>query len=148
MKVTTVFRTHRRRPLVAAIGLAFIAVVMISCGSSNPNFGRILLSVAVTPTTADAQTYKNGQVVFIATGTFNQSPFSAPVPSTPPYSGTFFVDTTATNQVIATIVTSGSGTATVQCISGMSGTVNVGNIASANNGTPTTVAGLAQITCP
>ncbi len=144
MKVTTVSRTHRRHRLLAAIGLAFIAVGMISCGSSNPNFDRILLSTKVTANTQN----QNGQVVFTATGSFSQSPFSAPVPSTPPYSGTFFVDTTATNQVIATIVASGSGTATVQCISGMSGTVNVGNIASANNGTSTTVTGLAPITCP
>jgi hypothetical protein len=149
MKVTIVSRTaHRRHPLLAALGLALIAVLMISCGSPNANFGRILLSISVTPATADAQKFQNGQVVFTATGTFNQSPFSVPVPSTPPYSGKFFVDTTATNQVIATIVSSGSGTATVQCISGMSGTVNLGNIASANNGTSTTVTGLAQITCP
>jgi len=145
MKVTIVSRTPRPHPVLAAVGLAFIAVLMISCGSPNPNFGRILLSISVT---ADAQKSQNGQVVFTATGTFSQAPFSAPVPSTPPYSGTFFVDTTATNQVIATIVTSGSGTATVQCISGMSGTVAVGNIASANNGTSTTVTGFAQITCP
>jgi hypothetical protein len=146
MQSTNVSRTSRRHPGLAALGLAFIAVVVISCGSSpNPNFGRILLSIAVT---ADPQQSQNGQVVFTATGSFSQAPFSALVPSTPPYSGTFFVDTTATNQVIATIVTSGSGTATVQCISGMSGTVNVGNIASANNGTSTTVTGFSQITCP
>ncbi len=146
MKVIIVSRaTHRRHPLLAALALAFIAVLMISCGSPNPNFGRILLSISVT---ADPQKSQNGQVVFTATGSFSQSPFSALVPSTPPYSGKFFVDTTATNQVIATIVSSSSGTATVQCISGMSGTVAVGNIASANNGTSTTVTGFAQITCP
>jgi len=145
MKVTIVSRARRRPPLLAALGFALIAVLMISCATPNPNFGRVLLSISVT---ADPQTSQNGQVVFTATGTFNQAPFSAPVPSTPPYSGKFFVDTTATNQVIATIVSSGSGTATVQCISGMSGTVNLGNIASANNGTSTTVTGLAQITCP
>jgi hypothetical protein len=145
MKVTIVSRAHRRHPLLAALGLALIAFLMISCATPNPNFGRILLSISVTP---DSQKSQNGQVVFTATGTFNQAPFSALVPSTPPYSGKFFVDTTATNQVIATIVSSGSGTATVQCISGMSGTVEVGNIASANNGTSTTVTGLAQITCP
>jgi len=144
MEMTIAPRTHRRPSLLATLGLAFIAVVMISCATPNPNFGRILTSIVVT---ADPQKSQNGQV-FTATGTFSQAPFSAPVPSTPPYSGKFFVDTTATNQVIATIVTSGSGTATVQCISGMSGTVNVGDVASANNGTPTTVTGLAQITCP
>lgn len=142
MKVTIVSRTRRRHPVLAALGLAFLAVGMISCGSSDPNFDRILLSIAVTPATA------NGQAVYTANGTFNQSPFSVPVPSTPPYSGTFFVDTTPANQVIATIVSQKNGAANVQCVAGMSGTVSVGAIASANNGTSTTVSGFAQIKCP
>ena len=70
------------------------------------------------------------------------------VPSTPPYSVAFAVGTTYTNQVIATIVTQGEGTAAVQCVAGMSGTVSVSAVASANNGTSATISSTAQITCP
>lgn len=134
--------------LPASLGLTLCALVLISCGSNYANSNRFLISIAVTPATADAQNFPNGQVVFTATGTFSQQPSPALVPPTAPYSGQFFVDTTLTNHVIAAIVASGSGTATVQCVSGMSGTVEVGAIASANNGTSTTVSGVAQITCP
>jgi hypothetical protein len=148
MKVTIACRAHRRHPLLAALGLALIAVLMISCATPNPNFGRVLLSISVTPATADAQTFPNGEVLYSAKGTFNQEPFTVLVPSTPPYSVQFNVGTTITNQVIATVVTQKLGTAAVQCVTGMSGTVSVGATALANNGTSTTVTGLAQITCP
>ena len=132
----------------AALGLILLAAVVVSCGTSDPNSNRILISIAVTPPTADAQNFSNGQVVFTTNGTFSLQPSPAPVPSTTPYSSQFTVSNSATNQVIATIVNSGSGTATVQCVSGMSGTVTVGATASANNGLATTVSGIAQITCP
>ena len=139
------FRCHRLLPV---LGLILLAAVVISCGSTDPSSNRILLSIAVAPPTADAQNSPNGQVVFTATGTFSLQPSPALVPSTTPYSGQFTVAASATNQVIATIVSSGSGTATVQCVAGMSGTVNVADTASANNGIATTVSGIAQITCP
>jgi hypothetical protein len=138
-------RCHR---LLAVLGLILLAAVLISCGSTDPTANRILLSVAITPPIADAQNFPNGQVVFTATGSFSLQPSPALVPSTTPYSAQFTVSNSATNQVVATIVSSGSGTATVQCVAGMSGTVTVADTASANNGIATTVSGIAQITCP
>jgi hypothetical protein len=135
-----------RNALLAALGPAFLAMVVISCGSpSIPNAGRVLLSIAVTPAQADAL---GGQVVFTANGTFSVAPSPAPVTFAAPYTGGFAVAPNSSNQVIATIVATGSGTATVQCVAGVSGTVEVGATASANNGTSTTVSGAAQITCP
>lgn len=139
----------RRHPFLAAPGLALLAIAMTSCGTTTiPNAGRVLLSISVTPATADAQTFQNGQVVFTATGTFSVAPSPALVTFAIPYTGGFTVALNSSNQVIATIVATGTGTATVQCAAGMSGTVEVGATASANNGTSTTVSGAAQITCP
>jgi len=137
----------RCHPLLAALGFVLLGGALMSCGSTYPNSARVLLSVTVTPATADAQTFPNGQVVFTATGTFNIVPSPALLTFTAPYSGGFDVGT-VNNQVVATIVATGSGTATVQCVSGMSGSVAVGAIALANNGTSATVAGFAQLTCP
>jgi hypothetical protein len=139
----------RRNPLLAALGAASLAMMMTSCGSpSIPNAGRVLLTIVVTPATADAQAFTNGQVEFTATGTFSVAPSPAPVTFVAPYTGGFIVSPNTSNQVIANIVSTGPGTATVQCVAGMSGTVEVGATASANNGTSTTVSGIAQITCP
>lgn len=133
--------------LLPTLGLALVAMAMSSCGTTNiPNAGRVLLSIAVTP--AEGVAGANGQVIFTATGTFSVAPSPAPVTFVAPYTGGFIVAPNGSNQVIASIVSTGTGTATVQCAAGMSGTVEVGATALANNGTSTTVVGPAQITCP
>jgi hypothetical protein len=127
--------------------LLLLAAGLISCGSSDPNLGRVLTSITVTPETADAHSSANGQVVFTATGTYSLPPFSAPVTFTAPYSGQFVVDNPATG-TIATLVSSGAGTVTVECAAGASGSVAVVASAAANNGTTTVVSGSGQLTCP
>jgi len=132
---------------LAAVVLFMLGAILISCGNNNPNQSRVLLTVAVTPATADPQLLGVSQVVFTANGTFSETPSPAPLTFAAPYTGAFSVGT-FNNQVIATIVSTGSGTATLQCVSGMSGTVEVAAVASANNGTNNTVSGIAQLTCP
>lgn len=137
-----------RRLLLPTFGLAFVMAIT-SCGTTTiPNAGRVLLAISVTPATADAQNSPNGQVVFTATGTYSVAPSPAPVTFAAPYTGGFVVEPDSSNQVIASIVSTGTGTATVQCAAGMAGTVEVGATAAANNGTAITVSGIAQITCP
>lgn len=51
--------------------LIFAAWVTLSCGS---NSSRPLQSITLTPTSADAQNYPNGQVPFVAAGHYNSSP--------------------------------------------------------------------------
>lgn len=133
-----------------AVGLLLLAASAISCGSSgNPNLGRVLLTVTVTPATADAKNSTNGQVTFTATGTFSLPPFSGPLTFTAPYSGQFVVDNpTNPPSTIATVVSTGSGTVTVQCAAGASGTVFVSASALANNSSTTLVSGSGQLTCP
>src|ERR1700689_1844548 len=115
----------RFNPFLAAVGPALLAIAMTYCGSTIPNAGRVLLSIVVTPATADAQDFSNGQVVFTATGAFSVAPSPAPVTFAAPYTGGFTVASNSSNQVIASIVATGPGTATVQCATGMSGTVEV-----------------------
>ena len=131
----------------AIFALAVLSVAAISCATSNPNTFRVLTSIKVTPNQADASTFPNGQVTFAATGQFNIPPLSGPVSSAAPYNGQFFVDNPS-NQTVANIISTGTGTITVQCVAGVSATVGVVAAASANNGTATTVTGQSALTCP
>ena len=82
----------RRYPLLHTLGLVLLAVAITSCGTTTiPNSGRVLLSIVVTPTSADAVDFLNGQVVFTATGTFSVAPTPAPVTFAAPYTGGFLV---------------------------------------------------------
>ena len=134
-------------PYVAVAATILVAAALNSCATTNPNSGRALIGIAVTPPNADAQTYANGQVTFTATGTFSLPPITAPVTFTAPYSGSFAIDNPV-SQTVATVVSSGTGTITVQCTGGATGGVEVVATASANNSTTTTVTGAAKLTCP
>ena len=127
--------------------LIALACILSSCSSSNPNMGRVLTSIAVQPTAADAQHFTNGQVVFTATGTFSLPPFSAPLTFTAPYAGSFTVDNPSGN-TIANIVSTSTGAITVQCVSGVSGIVFISATANANNNMGTVVSGSGELTCP
>jgi hypothetical protein len=103
----------------------------------------------VTPAAADAQNFPKGQVVFTAAGIFNLPPSPAPLTFTAPYAGQFIVENpTNPPATIATVVSSGNSTVTVQCAPGASGTVQVVASASANNATNTLITGSGALTCP
>jgi len=132
---------------VVILAAALSAAVLLSCATSNANDDRVLTSISVTPLTADAQAFPNGQVTYTATGSFSQPPLSAPVTFASPYNGYFVVDNPS-SQTIATIVATGTGTITVQCATGAVGDVQITAAAAVNNGTSTVVSGNAQLTCP
>ena len=120
-------------------------LIQFGCSSmknSDPN--RVLQSMAVSPATADAQNFPQGQVQFTATGIFSMPPSPAQVPFVDPYSGSWMSSDTN----IATIDHSGVAT----CVSGASGRVTITAIASSNSAKPpamsTAVTGTAQLTCP
>ena len=58
---------HRSSVCIAFLG--FAAWIGLACGSS-----RKLESITVSPASADAQNYPNGEVPFVATGHYNSSP--------------------------------------------------------------------------
>src|SRR4029077_3220150 len=138
--------THRRARL-AVLVLAPVVTAFVGCGGMS-NSNRILQSMTVSPATADAQMSANGQVQFTATGMFSKAPSPAPVTFAAPYSSSWSADPS-----IATMVGTGMGTATFQCVAGASGTTTVKAIASTNaaqgtTATSTAVTGTATLTCP
>jgi hypothetical protein len=139
--------THARKPYAGLAAITFAAAALLSCPSTNPNASRVLISIAVTPSTANAATYPNGQVTFTATGTFNLPPITAPLSFAAPYTGSFVVDNPG-GQTIATIVSTGTGTIIVQCASGVAGNVNITASADSNNQSGTIVSGNALLICP
>src|SRR5580692_7731252 len=54
------------------VSLGTLAFLTVACGNSSSQ--RELQKVNVSPTSADAQNYPNGQVQFTAAGTYNTSP--------------------------------------------------------------------------
>ena len=122
--------------LPTSLLLAGIELVASGCGSGSP---RILQSISVTPASADAHSFSNGQVQFTAMGVYSQPPSPSPLTQ----SGWSLSDPT-----IATISTLGLA----QCNPGASGAVTVKASASAPcSGTGCTAAlfsGTAQLTCP
>jgi len=132
-----------------SLSLAFETVACGGAGDSNAN--RVLQSIGVTPSTADAQNYPSGQVQFTATGTFTKPPSPAPVPFAQPYTGGWSISNSSSgrNQSIATINQAGLA----QCKPGASGTVTV--TAMASNGachgaqcTSVAIQGSGTLTCP
>jgi hypothetical protein len=59
----------RHRVIVWIAFLGFAACIALACGS-----GRKLQSITVTPASADARDYPNGEVPFVATGYYNMAP--------------------------------------------------------------------------
>ena len=145
---------HRRFSMSNCKALATVLVVFaivfatVSCGSMSSSSNRVLQSMSVSPTAADAQNSANGQVQFTATGIFSKPPSPGLVTFISPYSGSWSADPS-----IATLVGTANGTATFQCVAGASGTTTVKAIASTNaaqgtGATSTAVSGTATLTCP
>ena len=61
---------------LATLSVLLAVILNPGCGSS-----RQLQSVSLSPATADAQNYSNGQVRFTATGTFSKPPSPSPLTS-------------------------------------------------------------------
>ena len=104
----------RYGPQFFLVLLVLVAAFALACGVSQP---RLLESVALTPASADAQSYPGGMVPFTATGTYNKSP-SPVVPLTATWGA---CDSTgaSTSQV------SVSSTGVAHCATGAVGTYTV-----------------------
>lgn len=120
---------------------------MVGCGAhmQSMNSNRVLLSMSVSPASADAQNFSNGQVMFTATGAFSQPPSPAPVTLMAPYSGSWEVS----NNNMAMINQNGMA----QCLPGASGPVTVfvqasTNAATGTGATSTSVSASATLICP
>lgn len=125
-----------KAPLGVAALLAAISLSATGCGSASP---RLLQSISVTPASADAQSFPDGQVQFVAMGTYSQPPSPSPITAS---------QWLLSEPNIATISESG----VAQCTPGASGVVTVKAVTSAPcSGTACTAAllsGSAKLTCP
>jgi hypothetical protein len=66
--------------LLASTALLLTAAAMVSCGGSSSPSGRVLLSISVSPGTANV-TNAGVPVQFVATGTFSAAPYTvSPLP--------------------------------------------------------------------
>jgi hypothetical protein len=106
------------------------------CGSASP---RLLQSISVTPATADALSFPDGQVQFTAMGTYSKPPSPSPITAS---------QWLLSEPNIATISQSG----VAQCTPGASGVVTVKAVTSAPcSGTACTavmLSGSAELSCP
>lgn len=142
----------RWRGPMAFCGATFLCSVlvleMLGCGgmSMHSSSNRVLESISLTPSSADARNFLSGPVLFIAFGTFSKAPSPAPIPAPfmAPYSGTW----TTSNSKIATVDQFGVAT----CAPGASGTVTITATVSSNSANAsamsTAVSGTATLTCP
>ncbi|MBZ5720115.1 MAG: hypothetical protein LAO03_07015 [Acidobacteriia bacterium] len=65
------------RRLGPTFAVTVLLLVAAGCGSGS----RQLQSISVSPATADAQDFANGQVQFVASGRYNQAPITmSPLP--------------------------------------------------------------------
>jgi hypothetical protein len=133
--------------------LAVAASITFSCGAgSKPT--RVIQSLNVSPGSADAKDYPNGEVPFVATGIYN----AAPAMVTPLQSTWAVVN--QNGEQTTDILINANGVA--HCAAGASGVYNVGawvaitpppgatcNVSSAyGNPCGDSVLGVAQLRCP
>jgi len=129
--------------------LLIAAAIMLACGTSLP---RITESVTVSPPTADAINFPNGQVQFTATAAYSRPP--SPVQNVQAAWGVCFQGTFTSDVTV-------SATGTAQCAAGASGTYVVwANVPTGMphqvctavfdpcGGNACQVVGVAQLTCP
>jgi hypothetical protein len=125
----------------------FATFVMSGCGSS-----RQLQSVTLAPASADAQSFRGGQVQFAASGTFSEPP--SPVQLTS--KDVQWCVGTSTGACVGNINPGASvdQNGLAQCNTGFVGTVNIlaGNVATMpmnpDTGARLKTFGAAKLTCP
>jgi hypothetical protein len=131
---------------LSLFGLLMVSAFALSCGSSGSQSGMgQLQSITLTPATADAQNFPDGQVPFLATGIYVNPPHTV-IPQSASWG--------ACRQNAPSSEVSISNKGVAQCMSGAAGTytvfaydmTNCTAITSCGGGC--TVVGTAQLTCP
>jgi hypothetical protein len=134
------------RRLSGLFSILLVSLGLFACGSGGH---QQLTSIAVSPATADAQTFPDGQVQFTATGTFSNSNMAAA-----PVNVLWSIGNPFSKQPIPGGVSLDSN-GLAQC-TGFVGTVTIWATAPADtsmslpqmNMTTKNVSGTAQLTCP
>jgi hypothetical protein len=136
---TYIPRSRFMKMLVSPVLLlvaGLLAVFGSGGGATNPSNTRLLTSITLSPATADAQTFPNGQVQFSAVGHFNTMPAIVD-----PFHPSSWLSTSGN---VATVDQNGLA----QCVPGASGTVQIQGIAPMGPGDSPATRGIATLTCP
>jgi hypothetical protein len=126
------------------LALMVVSFVALSCGTSSEGAGQ-LQSITLTPAMADAQDYPDGEVPFVATGTYANPPNKVT-----PLTALWGVCQKGLPTTFASVSTTG----VASCASGSVGAYQVFAFKQTNCnvvnlcGGGCTVVGTAQLTCP
>ncbi len=118
-------------------------LLALGCGGMSNDNPRVLQSINVTPATADALNFPNGQVQFGATGNFS----APPTPVTP-----LTLSGWASSDITIATVDFNSGVA--HCVPGATGVATIrasapkGGPDMPTPGTGVLISGTAQLNCP
>jgi hypothetical protein len=144
------------RSIVCISFLGFAAWMALACGSSDE-----LQSIMVSPASADAQNYPNGEVPFVATGYYKSSPTTV-TPLQANWGAGLFRNESGT-MVPTNGAVSVDANGVAQCSADASGTYSIAasvqlpysgpplpcpSPAYSNEGSCPVVVGTAQLTCP
>jgi len=135
------------------LGLSFLALVLaaffaLSCGSGSQSQ---LQSITVSPATADAQAYLDGQVPFTATGLYvNPSRTVIPQPANwaACQGNVPTTEVSVTTRGVAQCLSGASGSYTIRAWDNLTGPGSYNCPAQTACGGGCTVTGTAQLTCP
>jgi hypothetical protein len=131
----------------ALILLISSAILLVACGSAAP---RSLQTVSITPASADARNFPNGEVQFAATGYYNKTPMQTSPLSTAwgaCYQDQPTTDVTITPTGVAQCSPHASGTYLVWALARDAANASC-NPANACGGGCGRVTGTALLTCP
>jgi hypothetical protein len=130
----------------SSFAVVLVGFALLSCGSNSSSMmGPALQSITLAPATANAQTYPNGQVPFVATGSYID-----PVRKLTPQPAVWGV----CQQNAPTTEVTVSKTGVAACVMGATGTYTVFAYDMTNCNALTacgggcTIVGTAQLTCP
>lgn len=148
----------RSENFIIALDICFLFALAGCGGSTMANSGRVMQSLMVTPSSADAQNSPGGKVQFTATANFNMAPMtvkSPPVlwsigtssPMPPPMMGMSMSAMSPSPTIDPNGVAQCNGFTGIAAVQATA-PVNPNVPISQMNGMIGTVVGMAQLTCP
>lgn len=132
--------------------MLFLVLPVVSLGTAGCGSSRQLQSVTLSPASADAQNFPNGQVSFTATGTFSKKPSPLQLTGKDVTWCAGSSSGMCVGNINPGITVDQNGLA--QCVPGFTGTVTIlagtksFSMMNTDGGSQLKIFGTAQLTCP